>query len=260
MIEEYLKKRLSDSTKVKLRKLRKLRNFLNDIRAFGHGFNLNKLGLIYGTDKFGRHFYTPHYMTHLRKYKYKKINLLEIVVGGYEIPDSGGQSLRMWKKYFPFGRIYSIDIYDKSKLQENRIKIFKGSQIDQIFLGKITKKIKTLDIIIDDGSHLNEHVITSFKILFPKLKDGGIYVIEDTQTSYWEDFGGNSNDLTNSNTMMNFFKSLTDSLNNKEFIIKNYKQTYYDRKIISIHFYHNLIFIYKGNNKDESNIVIKNQR
>ena len=166
----------------------------------------------------------------------------------------------MWKKYFPFGRIYSIDIYDKSKLQENRIKIFKGSQIDQIFLGKITKKIKTLDIIIDDGSHLNEHVITSFKILFPKLKDGGIYVIEDTQTSYWEDFGGNSNDLTNSNTMMNFFKSLTDSLNNKEFIIKNYKQTYYDRKIISIHFYHNLIFIYKGNNKDESNIVIKNQR
>jgi len=34
----------------------------------------------------------------------------------------------MWKKYFPSGNIYSIDIYDKSALQEERIKIFREAR------------------------------------------------------------------------------------------------------------------------------------
>jgi len=129
-------------------------------------------------------------MTHLNKFKYKRINLLEIGVGGYEDPYSGGESLRMWKKFFPFGKIFSLDIYDKSSLQENRIQIFKGSQVDKDFLEKVTAEIGEINVIIDDGSHINKHVIETFKLLFPKLKDGGIYVIEDMQTSYWKDFGG----------------------------------------------------------------------
>jgi demethylmacrocin O-methyltransferase len=198
-------------------------------------------------------------MTHLERFRYRRINLLEIGVGGYENPHLGGKSLRMWKKYFPFGNIFSIDIYDKSSLQENRIKIFKGNQIDKDFLNKVTDKIGGIDIIIDDGSHINEHVIGTFNILFPKLKDEGIYVIEDTQTSYWEDFGGNSKNLNNPKTIMNYFKSLTDALNNQEFLIPNYKQNYFDKKIVSMHFYHNMIFIYKGNNDEKSNLVVNNQ-
>ena len=165
----------------------------------------------------------------------------------------------MWKKYFPFASIFAIDIYDKSSLQEDRITIFKGSQIDRIFLNKVTEEIGKIDVIIDDGSHINEHVIESFNVLFPKLKDGGIYVIEDTQTSYWEEFGGDSKDLNNPKTIMNYFKRLTDGLNNKEFLIPNYKQSYFDKKIISMHFYHNLIFIYKGNNDEESKLVVNNK-
>jgi demethylmacrocin O-methyltransferase len=235
------------------------KNLLNNIKSIGYGYNLTKLGQIYGTDKTGSHFYTPHYETHFKRFKYKRINLLEIGVGGYERPDLGGESLRMWKRYFPFANIYSIDIYDKNKIQEKRITIFKGSQIDSSFLNSVINEIGELDIIIDDGSHINKHVIMSFKILFPKLKDGGVYVIEDTQTSYWKDYGGDSINLNNPNTTMNFFKKLTDSLNNKEFIKPGYQPNYFDRKIISIHFYHNLIFIYKGNNDEESNIVVNNQ-
>jgi hypothetical protein len=122
------------------------------------------------------------------------------------------------------------------------------------------KESGRFDIIIDDGSHVNGHVIDTFKFLFPRLKDGGIYVIEDTQTSYWEDYGGDSKNLDNPKTIMNFFKKLTDSLNNQEFIIQDYIQSYYDKKIISIHFYHNIIFIYKGNNNEPSNMVRNNQR
>lgn len=254
MIREYLKENLSIKNK------KKIRNFLNDLKAIGKGSNLNRLGEIYGTDKVGDHNYTECYSHHFKKFKYKKIKLFEIGVGGYKDPFAGGESLRMWKKYFPFGKIYSLDIYNKTQLQEKRIKIFKGSQVDKKLLSKITDEIKKADIIIDDGSHINNHVIETFKILFPVLKNGGIYVIEDTQTSYWKEYyGGNSENLNDPNTMMGFFKNLTDSMNNKEIIRKVYQQTYYDKKIISMHFYHNLIFIYKGNNNKDSNTLVNNQ-
>lgn len=248
MLKEKIKNHLSFAS------FRRIRNIIDDIRAVGFGNNLDKLGEIYRTDKIGRHCYTQHYQLHFKKFKYNRINLLEIGVGGHEDPHQGGNSLRMWKRYFRFGRIFSIDIFEKSMLQEKRIKIFQGDQVDKEFLDKVTKDIGKIDIIIDDGSHINEHVIETFKLLFPKLHDDGIYVIEDTQTSYWPQFGG-SEDLNNPNSMMNFFKTLTDCLNNKEFIDPEYVQNYYDKKIISIHFYHNLIFIYKGNNNEESPLL-----
>ena len=36
-----------------------------------------------------------------------------------------------------------------------------------------------LDLVIDDGSHLLEETRTSFETLFPRLRMGGLYVIED---------------------------------------------------------------------------------
>ena len=251
MIREFIERHFSKNQR------RKVRNFLSDLRALFIISDLNKLARIYKTDKWGEHSYTPHYKTHLKKYRFKRINLLEIGVGGYEDPQAGGFSLRMWKKYFPFGKVYSLDIYDKSPLQERRIKIYKGSQVDTVLLDQIVKDIGNIDIIIDDGSHINEHVITTFEFLFPKLKDGGVYVIEDTQTSYWEDFGGSS-DLNASKTMMNFFKTLSDCVNHVEFIKPGYQPTYYDQHILSIHLYHNLIFIHKGINNEPSNKVINN--
>lgn len=77
MIEDFLKKKLSYSSKRKLRNLAQ-----NLIKIIPIGLDLNKLGRIYGTDKIGGHSYTTHYMTHLNKFKYKRINLLEIGVGG----------------------------------------------------------------------------------------------------------------------------------------------------------------------------------
>jgi len=87
----------------------------------------------------------------------------------------------------------------------------------------------------------------------PKTEDGGIYVIEDTNTSYWPEYGGDSNNLDNPSTSMNFFKKLTDCLNHREFLIAGYKPTYFDENIVAIHFYHNIIFLYKGKN-DENQI------
>lgn len=250
---KFLKNNISYQKRLKIKY--RIRFF----KAFSYPFNLSRIAAIHKTDKFGYHFYTTHYQKHFRKYKFKKNNILEIGVGGYEDPNIGGNSLRMWKSYFPFSKIYALDIYDKSFLQEKRIKIFKGSQVDFEFLDKVTNEIGDINLIVDDGSHINKHVIQSFKYLFPKLKKGGIYVVEDTQTSYWKNYGGDSTNLNNKETIYGFFKSLIDCLNNEEFIIDNYQKSYYDRHIIEIHFYHNMIFIYKGDNIEKSNFIVNNK-
>ncbi|MDP3358902.1 MAG: class I SAM-dependent methyltransferase [Lutibacter sp.] len=247
-------------SKMTLETIFKYRNKITSVKAFFYIFNLNKLALLHGTDKNESHFYTQHYQKHFKPFKFKKFNLFEIGVGGYNNPISGGNSLRMWKSYFPFAKIFSLDIYDKSFLQENRIKIYKGSQVDFDFLQMICNEVGLFDLIIDDGSHINEHVIKSFEFLFPKLKIGGIYAIEDTQTSYWENYGGTSNDFNKEGTIYHYFKSLIDSLNNEEFVLDNYEKSYFDKHIISMHFYHNMIFIYKGYNNEPSNYLKNNKR
>ena len=45
----------------------------------------------------------------------------------------------------------------------------------------------TFDVIIDDGSHLVDHIIGSFEILWPKVKSKGFYCIEDLGCTYVED-------------------------------------------------------------------------
>lgn len=207
--------------------------------------DLNKLATIYKTDKWNLHWYTQHYQKHFEHLKNEKINLLEIGVGGDSDPEKGGNSVRMWKAYFSNAKIFAIDLHDKSKHNERRIKIFQGDQSDVKFLNDVANQIGEIDIIIDDGSHINEHVIITFKTLFPLLKKGGIYVIEDTQTSYWPSYGGDNVNFNNPKTMLTFFKSLTDSLNYREYKIPDYKPNYYDLNITSMHFYQNLIIINK---------------
>jgi hypothetical protein len=69
--------------------------------------NLNILAMVFATDKGGEHSYTQHYKKHFEKYRFKRIKLLEIGVGGYDHPQKGGASLRMWKNYPVFSIIIS---------------------------------------------------------------------------------------------------------------------------------------------------------
>lgn len=226
------------------------------------GSDLDALAKFFGSDKNDGHYYTQHYHRHFQDYRNKSFNLLEIGVGGYDNPWDGGHSLRMWKSYFPKANIYGLDICDKSPHNEHRIKIFKGSQVDEELLGQIVREVGGFDIIIDDGSHFNEHIIKTFQVLFPLLNPTGIYAIEDLQTSYWEtdsngvEWGG-SQDLDAPFTCMNFLKRLVDGLNYEEFALDHYEATYFDRHIISLHFYHNLAFIYKGDNAEGSNRILR---
>lgn len=238
----------------------KIRRIRTKILSSLFPLDLKTIAQLAHTDKWGGHRYAQHYDTHFRPFRNKKLTLLEIGVGGYENPKYGGESLRMWKAYFPKAMIYAIDIYEKKAHEENRIKIFQGSQADADFLKLVCKKTGPLDIIVDDGSHINSHVLITFKTLFPFLKEGGIYVIEDVQTSYWSQMGGSNlggdgENFNNPNTTMGFFKGLTDGLNHMEFLKPDYQPSYFEKNIVSISFYHNLIFVYKGSNDEKSNLV-----
>ncbi len=219
------------------------------------GSNLKALSLLYGTDKWGEHWYAQYYQTHFSPLRHKKLNILEIGIGGYSDSEAGGGSLRVWRTYFPKSQIYGIDIYDKSCHDERRIKTFQGSQVDDVFLANVISRIGELDIVIDDGSHVNEHALHAFKYLFPRMSEGGLYVIEDTQTSYWPEYGGSTLEKNSPGTTMGFFKQLVDGLNHSEYMIDHYEPSYYDENITGLHFYHNMIFIQKGLNNEASNFL-----
>jgi len=225
----------------------KLRRHCMDLAARYAGSDLNALATIYGTDKWGFHFYTQHYRRYFAPLRRKPLKILEIGVGGYSALDQGGASLRMWKRFFPNANIVGIDLHDKSQLSERRIKVIQCDQTDAPKLTRISEEFGPFDIIIDDGSHLNEHVIRTFHILFPLLKTPGFYAVEDLQTAYWPSWGG-----TKGNSSMDFLKSLADGLNYSENPCVS-EPTLLDRQIKEIAFFHNLCIIRKDNNEEPSN-------
>jgi len=148
--------------------------------------------------------YLDIYEKHFSKYIGQEINLLEIGV-------SHGCSLQLWKKYFGDKvNVYAIDINPQcKKLEEEKIKIFIGSQSDERFLQQVIREVPALDIIIDDGGHTMNQQIVSFENLYLKVREGGSYLVEDTHTSYWHEFHGG---LKKANTFIEYAKNLIDSL------------------------------------------------
>jgi hypothetical protein len=234
------KSRLSTGQKESLKK--RFRSLLSFVP---YRQSLDFLAIKYGTDK-RSHGYTRLYQNYFEPLRLRKLNILEIGVGGYQDPESGGASLKMWQDYFPVSMIYAVDVFDKRPLQDTRIQIFQGSQNDPGFLKRVVEQIGRLDIVIDDGSHESEHIITSFNTLFPLLAQRGIYVIEDLQTSYWPKFGGDPADLNNPATSMGMLKRLADGLNHGH--IPDRAAEPFDANVMSVHFYRSIAFIFKGQN------------
>jgi len=213
--------------------------------------DLNRLARLYGTDKWAAHWYTQHYQRYFAPLRKKVLKVLEIGIGGYTDSHNGGASLRMWKAYFRKSQIVGIDLYDKRRFSERRIDIRQCDQTDSDALAKLSNEYGGFDIIIDDGSHVNDDVIKTFRTLFPLLRQDGIYVVEDTQTAYWPSWGGG---LDSPRTSMAFFKSLVDGLNHVEYPLTNYQPTYFDRHIVEVAFFHNLVVIRKGINDELPNM------
>jgi demethylmacrocin O-methyltransferase len=211
--------------------------------------DLTELALHFGTDKAGTHHYTQHYERHLGHLRQEAFTLFEIGIGGYTRDGRGGASLRMWRQYFRHAQIVGLDIEDKSFVAGDRIRVHQGSQTDESVLRRIVEESDRLKVVVDDGSHRPEHIRETFRLLFPLLDDDGIYIIEDTQTSYWPSWGG-SQDLQSKDSTMALVKDLLDGLNFEEFLDEDYRPTYTDQHVVAVHCYHNLVVIEKGHNDE----------
>lgn len=209
--------------------------------------DIDKIAIKFGSDKSSLHHgYTKYYDYYFSNICNSVKNLLEIGV-------FNGSSIKMWEEYFKNAEINGIDINPQcKKIENNRIKIHIGDQSDILFLKEICGS-KKYDIIIDDGSHLSEHQIKTFEFLFDYVLDGGLYIIEDTKTSYHKRW------VNNSESCINFFKKRIDDIgmngkkngknicSNRNCLIKLYNDNLskYEKEIESIHFYSGLIFIFR---------------
>ncbi len=140
---------------------------------------LDELGLKFGTDKASKgHDYLALYERFLSPLRNSSAKILEIGV-------LNGASLAVWEAYFPNGAIIGADINTATKRfarGQVAIEIIDQSNIEQLV--QLGVKHGPFDVIIEDGSHFWEHQLTSLKTMFPFVKNGGIYIVEDLQTNY----------------------------------------------------------------------------
>ena len=104
-----------------------------------------------------------------------------------EIGLCDGKSLKTWYEYLPNSTIIGLDIDDKPEHNNDRVLTFKldQSKPDQLenFVKECEDKGYKFDMILDDGSHhmLDQQITLGY--LFPLLKSGGLFFIEDLHTS-----------------------------------------------------------------------------
>lgn len=168
--------------------------------SFLHDFFINNNGRI--INKWLHYF--DIYERHFEKFRGKPITFLEIGLGH-------GGSLAMWKAYFgPDAKIIGLDIRDEClRFEDSADKIYIGSQTDKNTLGKIIADCGQIDIVLDDGSHIMQHMIRTFEVLYKHVSADGIYAIEDTGVIYSPKFGGG---VDSKDTILEYTKGLMDRL------------------------------------------------
>jgi hypothetical protein len=137
------------------------------------------------------------------------IQLLEIGV-------QNGGSLEMWAQFLRGAeRLVGCDVNpDCARLRydDPRIAIVVGDANTDATERAIAGYAPRLNIVIDDGSHQSSDIVRSFARYFPKLTDGGLFIIEDLHCSYWRNFEGG---LSHSLSSIAFIKRLADVLNHE---------------------------------------------
>ena len=167
------------------------------------------------SDKLHHHGYHRIYPWFISHFKNQPINLLEI---GIQQTDS----IKLWKSYFDDINFFGIDI-DLKKFDDPTVKLYQVDQSKEEELINFTNNVGVeFDIIIDDGSHIPGHQKLTLKTFWKILKPGGVYIIEDIETSYWgkSELYGYKFD-SNSINLFKSFKNCISFINNEFLTAKN---------------------------------------
>ena len=180
--------------------------------------------------------YFDIYDAHFSRFRGTNVKVLEIGV-------AGGGSLQMWKWYFGSkSKIFGVDINSEKLFKEARIKTFECDQNDRESMLQLMAALPRVDIVIDDGGHTMDQQISTFQIVYPFISDHGIYLCEDTHTSFFHEFGGGP---LRKKTFMGVMKKHIDQLSafhSREVI----PMTDFTNSANSMHFYNSVVVIEKG--------------
>jgi hypothetical protein len=113
-----------------------------------------------------------------------------------------GGSTVFWYEHLQPERLVAIDLSDREDspyfrryvtargLEGRVLTRWRTDQSDRAALRQIVERDLGggLDLVIDDGSHLDAPTRASFEALFPLLPPGGLYVVEDWAWEHWPDF------------------------------------------------------------------------
>lgn len=182
------------------------------------------------------HHYLPIYDRHLQSFRGYPVKVLEIGV-------FGGGSLQLWREFFgPDATIFGVDINEKCRRfdgQGGYVRI--GSQTDVEFLQSVVEEMGGVDIVIDDGSHVTEHMRTTFEALFPILPDGSVYIVEDVHACYWLSYLGG---YKSKRSFIEYAKNIIDDMHHW-YHHKGQKVGAAKNKVSGIHFYDSMIVFEK---------------
>jgi len=100
-------------------------------------------------------------------------------------------SLYAWREYFPNAHIYGIDIQKDTMLQnQQRIVTSLTDSTSPFQVARAMRKFgckdheACFDLIVDDGLHTEQGQLNTLANTFPRLKTGGLYILEDIMWNY----------------------------------------------------------------------------
>jgi hypothetical protein len=186
-------------------------------------------------DKWAHYF--PAYERHFCRFRGHSIVFVEIGCGG-------GGSLEMWRNFFgPFAQIVGIDIRPEcKKFESEQISVRIGDQTDPELWESVLHEFGPPHIVLDDGSHIMEHVNATFNLLYHRLDSNGVYLVEDLHTAYRAEYGGG---YRHQNSFIETCKNLLDQLN-ADHAREAISPSRFTRETTSLHFYDSIAVFERG--------------
>jgi hypothetical protein len=90
-----------------------------------------------------------------------------------------GGSLDMWQELFPDGRVIGVDNDPASRWPDGTHRIVANQDHPQLGRLVAAEAPQGCDLIVDDASHIGHLTAATFALLWPLIRPGGFYVVED---------------------------------------------------------------------------------
>jgi hypothetical protein len=133
-----------------------------------------------------------------------------------EVGVQNGGSLEIWAKFFPNAlSLTGCDVDPRCAalaFDDPRIGVVVGAVNTKEAAKGLLERAPFFDVFIDDGSHVSRDIVMTFRNYFPRVKPGGLFLIEDLHCAYMPGWGGGIDEPASA---MGFLKLLVDGLHHQ---------------------------------------------